>query len=72
MTDTKLLNELIQQKGLKKAFLAEKCGITPVVFSNCLNGKKEFTASQISVLCYWLGITDLKLKEAVFFANFVA
>lgn len=69
MTNTKLLNELIEQSGLKKAFIASKLGLTPVGLYNCINGKSEFKASQINTLCYLLRIDDLKLKEAVFFAE---
>ena len=72
MTNTELLNEIIKKSGLKKAFLAEKVGLTRVGFSNCLSGKAEFKASQIAVLCDLLDIRSLELKEAVFFANHVA
>lgn len=72
MTNTRLLNELIQQKGLKKVFIAEKVGLSPVGLHNCITGKSEFKASQISILCDLLGIKDLELKEAIFFAEFVA
>lgn len=72
MTNTKLLNELIQQSGLKKVFIAEKVGLTPVGLHNCITGKSEFKASHIGILCDLLGIKDLELKEAVFFAEFVA
>lgn len=69
MTNTVLLNEIIQRSGLKKAYLAEKVGLTPVGFSNCLNGKAEFKASQIAILCDLLDIRSLELKEAIFFAE---
>ena len=72
MTNTKLLNELIQQSGLKKAYIAEKIGVTPVGFSNLISGKAEFKASQINKMCDLLGIEDLELKEAVFFADYGA
>lgn len=72
MTNTRLLNDLIQQSGLKKVFIAEKVGLTPVGLHNCITGKSEFKATQIGIMCNLLGITDLELKEAVFFADFVA
>lgn len=72
MTNTVLLNKLIQEKGLKKVFLAEKAGMSAVSLHNCITGKSEFKASQIAVLCDLLGIKDLALKEAVFFADCVA
>ena len=72
MTNTKLLNELIEQSGLKKVFIAGKLGLTAVGLYNCIQGKSEFRASQINTLCDLLSIEDLELKEAVFFANNVA
>ena len=70
MTNTELLNEAIQKSGLKKAFLAEKIGLTPAGFYNCLTNKAEFKASQINALCDMLGIDSLERKEAIFFSDF--
>lgn len=72
MTNTQLLNEIIKKSGLKKVYIAEKVGLTPPGLHNCVTGKSEFKASQINILCDLLGINDLELKEAVFFAEFVA
>lgn len=69
MTNTKLLNELIEQSGLKRVFIAGKLGLTPVGLYNCIQGKSEFNASQINTLCYLLRIEDLETKEAVFFCQ---
>ncbi len=71
MTNTKLLNALIRERGVKKVYLAEKLGISPVSLHNCITGKSEFKASQINVLCELLGVKDLEQKEAIFFADFV-
>ena len=68
MTNKELLEQAIKAKGLKKAFLAEKIGLTPAGFCNCLNNRAEFRASQINTLCELLGIEDLQTKEAIFFA----
>lgn len=70
MTNTALLEKAIKDSGLKKLFLAEKIGLTPAGFYNCLNNRAEFKASQINTLCDLLGITDLATKEAIFFAGF--
>jgi hypothetical protein len=69
MTNTELLERAIKDSGLKKVFLAEKIGLTPAGFYNCLNNRAEFKASQINALCELLGIKDLATKEAIFFAN---
>lgn len=68
MTNKELLEKAIRDNGLKKSFLAEKIGLTPAGFCNCLNNRAEFKASQINTLCELLGITDLSTKEAIFFA----
>lgn len=69
MTNKELLEQAIRDSGLKKAFLAEKIGLSPAGFCNCLNNRAEFKASQINTLCEVLGITDLHTKEAIFFAS---
>lgn len=70
MTNKEMLEQAIRDKGLKKSFLAEKIGLTPAGFYNCLNNRAEFKASQINTLCELLGIEDLQTKEAIFFADF--
>lgn len=69
MTNTKLLEELIDRSGKKKKFLAEKCGLSTAGFRNCLINAAEWKASQIAILCEELGIKDLETKEAIFFAR---
>jgi hypothetical protein len=69
MTNKELLEKAIKAKGVKKAFLAEKIGLSPAGFCNCLNNRAEFKASQINTLCEILGIESLAEKEAIFFAD---
>ena len=69
MNNTALLEQAIKNSGLKKNFLAEKVGLSPAGFCNCLNNRAEFRASQINILCELLNITDLAEKEAIFFAE---
>jgi DNA-binding Xre family transcriptional regulator len=69
VTNKEMLEKAIRDKGLKKTFLAEKIGLTPAGFYNCLNNRAEFRASQINTLCELLGIEDLQTKEAIFFAG---
>lgn len=68
MTNTELLEQAIKESGLKKVYLAEKVGLTPAGFYNCVNNKAEFKASQINTLCKLLGI-DSAGKDAIFFAD---
>ena len=69
MTNTELLNQLIQEKGLKKVFLAKEVGLSPQGFYNCVHNLAEFRASQIERLCDLLGVESLEQKEAIFFAG---
>lgn len=69
MTNTEMLEELIKKSGLKKGYLAERCGLSLAGFRNCVINKAEFRQSQIDILCDELNITSLKVKEAVFFAR---
>lgn len=69
LTNTKLLEKKIRECGLKKGYLAEKCGLSRAGFRNCELNKAEFTATHITILCVELGITSLQEKEAIFFAK---
>ena len=69
MLNTELLEKKIKESGKKKAFLAKKIGLSYAGFRNCLLNRAEFKASQIKALCDELGITSLKERDAIFFAN---
>ena len=47
MTDIELLKEKIKDSGMKITSIAEKTGILRETLYNRLNGKGEFTASEI-------------------------
>lgn len=69
MTNTAKLEDYIKNSGKKKAFLAEKVGLSPAGFRNCCINKAEFTASQIQILCEELNIRTLTERQAIFFAQ---
>lgn len=69
MTNTELLEQKTREKGLKKGYLAAKCGLSRAGYRNCELNKAEFTTSQVEILCEELGITSLREKEAIFFAK---
>ena len=69
MTNTKLLEKKIRECGLKKGYLAKKCGLSRAGFRNCETNKADFTASHIQILCEELGIKSLQEKEVIFFAK---
>ena len=69
MTNTVLLNQLIEASGKKIGYLADKCGLSRQGFDNCRNNKAQFNAHHIKILCIELNITKLTDKERVFFAH---
>ena len=68
MTNTKLLEQYIEDSGLKKGFIARQLGITAYGFALKVNNKSEFKANEIAILCKLLKI-GAKDKEAIFFAK---
>ena len=68
MTKTPLLKDYIKRSGYKITHLAQQLGITEHSMSRKINGKNEFKASEIDVLCKLLKI-GIKDRMAIFFAN---
>lgn len=69
MTDTDLLWQLIDAKGLKRRAVGEAIGMSYQSFLNKIRNESEFTATEIQRLCAFLGITSLEEKERIFFAE---
>ena len=72
MTNTELLNQRIDESGLKKSYIAKALGIRTDTLSRKINNEREFKASEINALCDVLGIEGLEEKEQIFFAREVA
>lgn len=68
MTNIELLREKIRESGYKISFLASKCGITPQGFYPKLNGKREFSQREITVLRELLKLTPEDVAM-IFFAE---
>lgn len=70
MTNTKLLEQLIKDSGLKKSYLAEKAGISLNWFRACVVNEGEFRESQMHVIARELNFIDNpEMFMAVFFAQ---
>lgn len=67
MANAQYLEEEIKKSGLKRAFLASKCGITRQSFTTKCKNPSSFTAAQVSILCKELKITQASRKEQIFF-----
>ena len=69
MTNTELLIELIDKSGYKRSYIASALGLKSTYgLANKINNVTEFKSSEINALCELLGIDDLEMKEAIFFA----
>lgn len=67
MTDSILLREIIEEKGLKLKFVADRVGLSAYGLQLKIDNKNEFKTSEISALCDLLEISSLKMKEKIFF-----
>ena len=68
MTNSKLLREIIESKGFKLKFIAEKLGLSAYGFQLKLENRTEFKTGEITMLCKLLDIDSLEKKEEIFFA----
>ena len=67
----KKLNQIIDESGLKKAYIAECLGITDGSLRNKLSGRTDFTWREIQILARILHLSA-ELCEVVFFVSEVA
>lgn len=63
MTDTGKLNAAIQRSGLKKAYIAEKLGISKAALWMKMTGKRDFKTSEIRILKDLLNLTPKEVVE---------
>ena len=68
MTNTPLLEKLVDESGYKRSYLAKCLGITSYTLAMKINNKSEFKPSEIDILCELLNI-DVDKRMAIFFAN---
>lgn len=66
MTNTVLLEERIAKSGFKKKAIAEKLNLTPYGLQLKVEGKNEFKASEIYLLCELLGIETGQMEKIFF------
>ena len=68
MTDLELLQQKIDDSGMKIIAIAEKSGILRATLYNRLAGKGDFTAREIVGLTKALNLTKEE-RDEIFFAN---
>ncbi len=66
MTDTVKLLEAIQNKGLKRGYIAEKLGIDRSTLWKKVTNQSEFLASEITALSELLGLSKTE-RDKIFF-----
>lgn len=69
MTNTKLLEKLIEDSGLKMSFIAEKMGITRQALYRKIKGLVQFTGPEIKIMCELLHLKTWAKIKPVFFAD---
>ena len=69
MTDTALLNELIDKSGYKRSSIAKYIGLSAYGLAKKINNVNEFKTGEINGLCKLLKINSLEEKDRIFFAN---
>lgn len=58
MTNVALLKEAVAKSGLKKAYIADKLGLSYQGYLNKENGKYQFTEKEIALLRKLLNLSD--------------
>lgn len=69
MTDSIELRKVIADRGISIKRIAEILGLSAYGLTLKIDGKREFKASEVKALCDVLGITSLRERERIFFAN---
>ncbi|WP_418305654.1 DUF739 family protein, partial [Phascolarctobacterium faecium] len=69
MTNTRLLEEIIDKSGLKRGKIASELELSYSALNKKINNQVSFKANEIQKLCEVLSITDLRLKDDIFFAE---
>ncbi len=68
MPNIEKLNEVIKDSGMTVTAIANKSGINRITLYNRMNGKGEFTISEIIALTRVLHM-DTDTRNAIFFAD---
>lgn len=69
MVDTALLNEKIEQSGLKVNYIVDALGISANAFYKKKDNRTPFRKSEIYVICDLLKITDTGEKMKIFYSE---
>lgn len=59
----------VEDSGLKQSFIYNSLGISKTSWFNKKKGKYDFSTKEIVKLCELLGITSLRERQDIFFAD---
>lgn len=68
MTDTARLTQIINDSGLKQAYIANRLGLSSYGFARKRDNLSEFTPTEINTLCEILRIDSIEDRFAIFFS----
>lgn len=68
MFDDKAFEDIVAAKGIKYSAIAKRLGIADSSLRNKRKGKSEFTQTQISEVCSFLGLSNEE-RNSIFFAE---
>lgn len=68
MTNTQLLEDVIEKSGFKKSYIAKAIGLSAYGLAKKINNETEFKASEIAGLCELLNIESAETRDQIFFA----
>lgn len=68
MVDLKTLNDLLEDSGIKKHYVANKLNIASNTLRLKLEGASDFKIDEVSKLCKLLGLTT-EQRDAIFFCE---
>ena len=71
MTDTKELERIIEESGLKKSYIAKALNLSRAGLWSKINNKSDFNTTEIEILCRILKITKLTDRHRIFFSGCV-
>ena len=63
------LEQMINDKGIKKNFISKSLDISDQALRNKLNGESDFTRGEVEILCDVLGITKPEDVMNIFFTQ---
>lgn len=69
MTDTKLLESVIERSGCSREEIAEALGITPRALDDRIENRVQFSYSEINALCDFLTIESLSERSRIFYSG---